>query len=156
MNDGIREGVKESETGPVQTTPTDRVSDFSSRFPRPTTLDRTEQRVKIERLCSRVGDWKGHPIDYFGELMLDDVFLVTASGMDRVFHVFLFEEAILFFEEEGKRSNPIRAFLKKLSASPPTLPKVLLKGRIYFRHIKQVVPLPTRVIKSECVLILGG
>ena len=49
MNDGIREGVlKESETGLFQTIPTNRIPDFSSHFPRRITLNKTEQRVKIE------------------------------------------------------------------------------------------------------------
>jgi len=146
------EGEKESETGPFQTMPADRVPD-SSRFPGRITLNRAEQRVKIESLRSRVSDWKGGHIDTFGELLLDDVFLVTKSHIDREFHVFLFEKLILFCKEAGqppKGVNLISAFLKKLAAPrPPTLPEILIKGRIFFRHLIQAVALPEKVIKTN-------
>jgi len=173
VNHGIRpsfvfeesEGAKESETGPFQTMPADRVPDLSSRFPRRITLNRTEQRVKIESLRSRVSDWKSHHIDNFGELLLDDVFLVTKSHIDRVYHVFLFEKMILFCKEAvqpqkggGKGTNRIGTFLKKLAApSPPTLPEIqentplVIKGRVFFSNVIQAVPRPEKVMASTVV-----
>ena len=156
MNDGIREGVKESETGPFQSMPTEGAPDFSSRVSPRITVNMIEQSVKVENLRSRVSNWNGDHIDNFGQLLLDDVFIVTKSEVDRVYHVFLFEEAILFFKEGGKRTNLIGTFLKKLAApSLRTVPEIqettplVVKGRVFFSNVIQAVPFPKKSMASE-------
>ena len=56
---------------------------------------RAENLATVKNLESRVEDWKGHHISNFGSLLLDDIFTVTKSEMDREYHVFLFEKIIL-------------------------------------------------------------
>ncbi|KAG6917233.1 hypothetical protein DXG01_003347 [Tephrocybe rancida] len=120
---------------------------------------RAENELTVKSLYSRIDDWKGHHLENFGELLLDDIFVVTKSDIDREYHVFLFEKIILCCKEalqqapngRGKvgKSNSI---LKKQVAPPPlTLPggvgqpvkkttPLLLKGRIFLGNVTQAVP----------------
>ncbi|KAJ7133529.1 Dbl homology domain-containing protein [Mycena epipterygia] len=54
-----------------------------------------ENEQTVKSLRTRVHDWRGHRVDDFGELLLDDVLVVTRSGIHREYHVFLFERIIL-------------------------------------------------------------
>ncbi|KAF5385945.1 hypothetical protein D9615_002660 [Tricholomella constricta] len=125
---------------------------------------RAENELTVKSLYSRVDDWKGHHLENFGELLLDDIFVVTKSDIDREYHVFLFEKIILCCKEalqqapngRGKvgKSNSI---LKKQAAPPPlTLPggvgqpvkkntPLLLKGRIFLGNVTQAVPVSARM-----------
>ncbi|KAG6889224.1 hypothetical protein C0992_005968 [Termitomyces sp. T32_za158] len=122
---------------------------------------RAENEMTVKSLQSRIDDWKGHHLENFGELLLDDIFIVTKSDVDREYHVFLFEKIILCCKEalpqqqngKGKvgKSNSI---LKKQAAPPPlALPggvgqpvrkttPLLLKGRIFLGNVTQAIPGP--------------
>ncbi|KZO93387.1 hypothetical protein CALVIDRAFT_529571 [Calocera viscosa TUFC12733] len=54
-----------------------------------------ENGQTVRGLRRRVEDWKGHHLDNFGDLVLDEIFMVTKGDQDREYHVFLFEKIIL-------------------------------------------------------------
>lgn len=112
-------------------------------------------------------DWKGHHIANFGELLLDDIFLVTKSDVDREYHVFLFEKIILCCKEvppnvqngikKPSKNNPL---LKK-QAVPAPLPlqgaaqgsrkttPLVLKGRIFLGNVTQAISVPPKTTGGE-------
>lgn len=104
----------------------------------------------------------------FGELLLDDVFLVTKSEVDREYHVFLFEKIILCCKEalpvpNGKKVGKSNSLLKKQPVPAPlSVPgasgqqkkkntPLLLKGRIFLNNVTQAVPTSPR--HSACASI---
>ena len=112
---------------------------------------RSENQQTVQSLESRVEDWKGHHLSNFGELLLDDIFMVTKMDIDREYHVFLFEKIILCCKEilpttpggstrKGSKSN---SMLKKQQMSlpggvgPPRKKStpLLLKGRIFLNNV---------------------
>ncbi|KZV62603.1 hypothetical protein PENSPDRAFT_670249 [Peniophora sp. CONT] len=111
---------------------------------------RAENSLTVENLSARVDDWKGHHVSHFGDLLLDDIFTVTKSEVDREYHVFLFERIILCCKEDlgigkDKRSKS-NSILKK--PQTPILPQtpnpsgntkkttpLILKGRIYLNNV---------------------
>ena len=120
---------------------------------------RAENLATLKNLEGRVEDWKGHHISNFGALLLDDIFIVTKSDMDREYHVFLFEKIILCCKEHipqpanGKKVGKSNSILKKPSspstslslpgAGPSNKKKstpLLLKGRIFLNNVTQAVP----------------
>ncbi|KAF8149558.1 rho guanine nucleotide exchange factor scd1 [Crassisporium funariophilum] len=123
---------------------------------------RAENDQTVKSLHTRIDDWKGHHLENFGELLLDDVFVVTKSDIDREYHVFLFEKIILCCKEAlaqpikgGKGTNKNGSILKKqLTPLPLTLPggngktqkntPLLLKGRIFLGNVTQAVSVPAR------------
>ncbi|THH00903.1 hypothetical protein EW026_g1702 [Hermanssonia centrifuga] len=118
---------------------------------------RAENLGTVKNLEGRVEDWKGHHISNFGTLLLDDIFTVTKSDMDREYHVFLFEKIILCCKEyiptgpNGKKVNKSNSILKKPGA-PPALnipggasskkknTPLLLKGRIFLNNVTSASP----------------
>ncbi|KAF9568221.1 rho guanine nucleotide exchange factor scd1 [Agrocybe pediades] len=124
---------------------------------------RAENEQTVKSLHSRIDDWKGHHLENFGELLLDDVFVVTKSDIDREYHVFLFERIILCCKEAlavpatkgGKATGKNGSILKKqpaplplngangLSQNQKNTP-LLLKGRIFLGNVTQAVPAPVR------------
>lgn len=116
----------------------------------------------------RVDDWKGHHVESFGPLLLDDIFVVTKSDMDREYHVFLFEKIILCCKEATstpqnlKKMSKNNSILKKQSVLPlPGMPgpirkttPLLLKGRIFLGNVTQAVPASPR--NSTCKSLLPG
>ena len=129
---------------------------------------RAENEQTVKSLHDRVSDWKGHHLEDFGELLLDDVFIVTKSEIDREYHVFLFERIILCCKEAvvpplkggkgGNKSNVIRK-----SAPPPlTLPggngkpqkttPLLLKGRIFLGNVTQAVSMPAEAVACKYII----
>ncbi|KAF9522646.1 hypothetical protein CPB83DRAFT_899456 [Crepidotus variabilis] len=124
---------------------------------------RAENELTVKSLHSRIEDWKGHHLENFGELLLDDIFVVTKSDIDREYHVFLFEKIILCCKEAAQQPNrgarganrTNSSILKKQGAPPPlALPggvgkpqkdtPLLLKGRIFLGNVTQAVPVPAR------------
>lgn len=115
---------------------------------------RAENQQTVQNLATRVDDWKGHHVSQFGELLLDQIFMVTKSEVDREYHVFLFERIILCCKEDlhqginGKKMGKSNSILKKpqtptVPATPPppgpakkTTP-LLLKGRIYLNNVTE-------------------
>jgi cell division control protein 24 len=114
----------------------------------------------VENLRDRVEDWKGHAITNFGELILDDIFMVTKSDVDREYHVFMFDKIILCCKEvmsmpmSARKMSKSNSILKKSAPVPPTptsLPggvgaptkkntPLLLKGRIFLTNVTQAIP----------------
>ncbi|KAJ7287566.1 hypothetical protein C8J57DRAFT_1284297 [Mycena rebaudengoi] len=125
-------------------------------------LKRAENEQTVKSLYNRVDDWKGHHLENFGELLLDDIFVVTKSDIDREYHVFLFEKIILCCKEalnappNGRKVSKSNSILKKPSApSTLSLPggvgaplkkstPLLLKGRIFLGNVTQAVPVSAR------------
>jgi cell division control protein 24 len=117
---------------------------------------RAENNQTVRNLEGRVKDWKGHHLSNFGNLLLDDIFTVTKSEVDREYHVFLFEKIILCCKEalqpppSGKRGGKNNSILKKQPApsagSVPGVPNkkkdtpLLLKGRIFLNNVTQAIP----------------
>lgn len=117
---------------------------------------RAENLATVKNLEGRVEDWKGHHISNFGTLLLDDVFIVTKSEMDREYHVFLFEKIILCCKEYmipggNKKVGKSNSILKKQGAPAPlNIPggpagkkkntPLLLKGRIFLNNVTSAVP----------------
>ncbi|KAF9462334.1 hypothetical protein BDZ94DRAFT_737129 [Collybia nuda] len=131
---------------------------------------RAENELTVKSLHSRIDDWKGHHLENFGELLLDDIFVVTKSDIDREYHVFLFEKIILCCKEAvvlppGARPKvgKSNSILKKQPAPPPlTLPggvgqpvkkttPLLLKGRIFLGNVTQAVPVSPRMSTSSAI-----
>lgn len=113
---------------------------------------RAENVQTVQNLASRVDDWKGHHVSQFGELLLDDIFIVTKSEVDREYHVFLFERIILCCKEDtsvagtSRKAGKSNSILKKPQANGPALSgstggskkkmtPLLLKGRIYLNNV---------------------
>ncbi|KAG6811144.1 hypothetical protein H0H92_008799 [Tricholoma furcatifolium] len=124
---------------------------------------RAENELTVKNLQSRIDDWKGHHTENFGELLLDDIFVVTKSEFDREYHVFLFEKIILCCKEALQQPPNGRgkvgkgnSLLKKQAAPPPlSLPggvgqpvkkntPLLLKGRIFLGNVTQASPGQTK------------
>lgn len=115
---------------------------------------RAENHQTVRNLESRIEDWKGHHISNFGELLLEDVFLVTKSDVDREYHVFLFQRIILCCKEmvalpsNARKVGKNNSILKKQAPSPLQIPTpggkkstpLLLKGRIFLNNVTQAVP----------------
>ncbi|KAI0087958.1 hypothetical protein BDY19DRAFT_891887 [Irpex rosettiformis] len=119
---------------------------------------RAENIATLKNLEGRVADWKGHHISNFGTLLLDDIFMVTKSEMDREYHVFLFEKIILCCKEytpvgpNGKRGGKSNSLLKKQGVPAPLSivssqagankknTPLLLKGRIFLNNVTSAVP----------------
>ncbi|KAH7108095.1 hypothetical protein BKA62DRAFT_764168 [Auriculariales sp. MPI-PUGE-AT-0066] len=116
-----------------------------------------ENRQTMKALESRVEDWKGHHITNLGDLLLDDVFTVTKSDVDREYHVFLFEKIILCCKEAvasdrgNRKSAKSGSLLKKPngpgtpgSGGPDAARKrgtpLLLKGRIFLNNVTGAKP----------------
>jgi cell division control protein 24 len=97
-------------------------------------------------------------LSQFGELILDDIFLVKKSGVDREYHVFLFEKIILCCKEaphnlNGKKAGKNGSILKKPSAVPlvggpgqsqKKNTPLLLKGRIFLNNVTKANPVSPR------------
>ena len=118
---------------------------------------RAENLATVKNLEGRVEDWKGHHISNFGTLLLDDIFTVTKSEMDREYHVFLFEKIILCCKEytptgpNSKKVSKSNSILKKPGVpSPLNTPgaasarkkntPLLLKGRIFLNNVTSALP----------------
>jgi cell division control protein 24 len=115
---------------------------------------RAENLQTIQNLTACVDDWKGHQLSKFGELLLDDIFIVTRSGVDREFYVFLFENVIICCKEgrsaaggNNKKVGKSNSLLKKPQANGLPVSGLAggskkdmvlsLKGRIYLNNLTE-------------------
>jgi cell division control protein 24 len=118
---------------------------------------RAENRQIVRNLETRIEDWKGHHISNFGDLLLEDIFSVTKSDVDRDYHVFLFQRIILCCKElapissSAKKVSKNNSILKKQVPTPLQAPNtggsrgkattpLLLKGRIFLNNVTQATP----------------
>ncbi|KAF9006175.1 Pleckstrin homology domain-containing protein [Cyathus striatus] len=99
-----------------------------------------------EDLRNRIIDWKGHPLSDLGPLQMYDLLSVRRDSAIREFYVYLFKEAIICVVEEKKRG--LGRLLSSASGltDNSSIPSnghsksvLRLKGRIYVRHIKNVI-----------------
>ncbi|CAE6398073.1 unnamed protein product [Rhizoctonia solani] len=124
------------------------------------TLRKVDNRNTVKALEARVEDWKGHQLHNFGELLLEDIFIVTKAEVDREYHVFLFEKIILCCKEVvvmdprkvgtiGKVGKSGSLLKKQQSIGPGGMPSpalggkkktpLLLKGRIFLNNVTKTV-----------------
>ncbi|ORX40656.1 hypothetical protein BD324DRAFT_13354 [Kockovaella imperatae] len=105
--------------------------------------DYKAKQATVRELLDRVEDWKGHELDKFGDLWLDDHFTVTKADSPREYHVFLFDKMLLCCKEiipERKKSTKNSSMLRKdKTASKVSIPvrKLALKGRIFVSNINR-------------------
>jgi cell division control protein 24 len=97
---------------------------------------RKDNLQSVSDLANRVEDWKGHDIASFGELLLQETFIVIKSENEREYNVYLFERIILCCKEvgaTGKKDKKSNSILKR----PPSqrINKLQLKGRIFVNNI---------------------
>ncbi|KAF7318746.1 Rho guanine nucleotide exchange factor scd1 [Mycena chlorophos] len=92
-----------------------------------------EKQETANLLRGRVADWKGHNPEHFGALLLDDVFVVTKSNVDREYHVFLFEKILLCCKEVVNRSSA--GHIVTYSAARQRTSPLTLKGRIFMNVV---------------------
>ncbi|GAA5888278.1 hypothetical protein JCM6882_008566 [Rhodosporidiobolus microsporus] len=97
---------------------------------------RKDNLQAVSDLANRVEDWKGHDIASFGELLLQETFVVIKSENEREYNVYLFERIILCCKEVGavgKKDKKSNSILKR----PPSqrINKLQLKGRIFVNNI---------------------
>lgn len=102
------------------------------------------KQATVRELVDRVEDWKGHEVDKFGDLWLDDQFTVTKADQPREYHVFLFSKMMLCCKEivpektskkYSKNSSMLRKDKTASKASMPEKRKLALKGRIFVSNI---------------------
>lgn len=108
------------------------------------------KQATVHELIELVDDWKGHDVDKFGPLHIDDHFTVTKDDQPREYHVFLFEKMMLCCKEitpEKKKQNKNSSMLRKDRGSSKGEPldkkKLALKGRIFVSNIKEATILPS-------------
>ncbi|GAA5915579.1 uncharacterized protein JCM6883_004237 [Sporobolomyces salmoneus] len=97
---------------------------------------RKENLQAVEDLGRRVEDWKGHDINSFGDLLLQENFIVIKNDNEREYQVYLFERIICCCKEVGavgKKDKKSNSILKR----PPSqrINKLQLKGRIFVNNI---------------------
>ncbi|KAG9121332.1 hypothetical protein FRC07_002742, partial [Ceratobasidium sp. 392] len=132
------------------------------------TQRKVENRNTVKALEARVEDWKGHHLPHFGELLLDEMFIVTKAEVDREYHVFLFEKIILCCKEVlpvdakkggkgamGKTNSMLRKQQSGAGGVPgtplmaPGTPggkkktPLLLKGRIFLNNVTKTSIVPS-------------
>ncbi|WVQ93206.1 hypothetical protein IAU59_000270 [Kwoniella sp. CBS 9459] len=99
----------------------------------------------VHDLRHRVVDYKTSGLDQLGSLKLFDLLCVRKGQLVREFHVYLFQEALICVSEERKTglrgifssSSSIRSDHSNGSHHGRGVLK--LKGRIYVRHVRQVI-----------------
>lgn len=110
-----------------------------------------ENELAVNELKERVEDWKGHELNSFGALVLEDTFTVVKNDSEREYHVYLFERIILCCKEVGVKLD------KKASKQSMSLKKNAshihanglkkkntqqLKGRIFIANVMSANPRP--------------
>ncbi|KAK4702603.1 hypothetical protein P7C70_g3619, partial [Phenoliferia sp. Uapishka_3] len=90
----------------------------------------------VEELKRRMHDWKGHSPEEFGRLQLFDYIHVRKEKNVREFLVYLFEEAILCVADDKKKG--LGKLVDNLAGVAKD-DKLRLKGRVYVRHIRNVI-----------------
>jgi cell division control protein 24 len=107
-----------------------------------------ENRITTNNLLRRVEDWKGHVPESLGLLAMDDELVVTKAGVDRLYHVYLFDKILLCCKEVADVKKPQRKHGKTLLSSAQSsaasnrmkLTPLTLKGRIFVYNLSRVIP----------------
>lgn len=100
------------------------------------------KQATVRELTERVEDWKGHEVEKFGDLYLDDHFTVTKADQPREYHVFLFERMMLCCKEvvPDRKEKKTKSALRKDKGRSNTVPekkRLALKGRIFVSNINR-------------------
>ncbi|KAJ7120764.1 Dbl homology domain-containing protein [Mycena crocata] len=104
---------------------------------------RADNARTVVSLQAHIIDWKGLSPDAFGGLLLHDVMIVRRTGVDRQYHVFLFEGIMLCCKEvlrdvdadtEEQEGWPIRKTRDRAKTAPWAL-----KGRIFVANMTRAV-----------------
>lgn len=96
------------------------------------------KQATVRELVERVEDWKGHEVEKFGDLYLDEHFTVTKADQPRDYHVFLFEKMMLCCKEvTGDRKKTKSALRKDKGRSAIEKKRLALKGRIFVSNINR-------------------
>ena len=106
-------------------------------------LRRSENELAVLELNKRVEDWKGHDINGFGALLLEDTFFVIKNESEREYHVYLFEKIILCCKEIGpssKKNSKSNSIISTKRQSAKKKPDLQLKGRIFINNVMETVP----------------
>ncbi|CAH7671680.1 expressed protein [Phakopsora pachyrhizi] len=118
------------------------------------TTRQRENELAVNDLKERVEDWKGHELNSFGQLVLEDTFTVVKNESEREYHVYLFERIILCCKEVGakldKKASKQSISLKKSSQGnyqntngPKRKNTQQLKGRIFIANVMSATPRPS-------------
>ncbi|KAJ7121833.1 Dbl homology domain-containing protein, partial [Mycena crocata] len=108
---------------------------------------RSDRARTLTALHARLVDWKGLQPDTFGTLLLDDIFTVHRAGVEREYHVFLFERILLCCKERPEDADGTQLKRKNNSILPSHTNRprnkrktpLVLKGRVLTAHITRVV-----------------
>uniref|UniRef100_A0A060T2M6 ARAD1A02662p n=1 Tax=Blastobotrys adeninivorans TaxID=409370 RepID=A0A060T2M6_BLAAD len=109
-------------------------------------LDNAES---VRDLQERLRDWRGHNLADFGELLHEGVFPVVKAGLEREYHLYLFENIILCCKESSNsmmskkginlsKKRPSVSGSAASSQSDTARSSLVLKGRIYMAYISSV------------------
>ncbi|KAI9286560.1 hypothetical protein BC943DRAFT_320941 [Umbelopsis sp. AD052] len=91
----------------------------------------------VQDLKRRVEDWKGYAVEQFGQLLLQDRFLMATNDAERELQVFFFEKILLICKEikdKNKLSKTNSISIKKKRRA-----SLQLKGKIFIASIIQIV-----------------
>jgi hypothetical protein len=95
-------------------------------------------RSITEDLEARIVDWKGYPLSSLGLLQLYNHLHIWCGKLHKDRHVYLFKVAIIFATEELKCQSWVQRYLPQGSRGA-----LILKGRIFIRHINAVADTST-------------
>ncbi|CAG8674600.1 15281_t:CDS:2, partial [Cetraspora pellucida] len=98
-----------------------------------------ENAAVVKDLERRVEDWKGHRIEQFGELLLEDVFTMSKDDSEREYHVYLFEKILLCCKETNSKKQQSKSQLLKNNNRKSKRASLQLKGRIFIHNITAAV-----------------
>lgn len=101
------------------------------------TKRKEDNRQAVLDLARRVEDWKGHDINSFGELMLQETFSVIKNDSEREYNIYLFERIILCCREVGPPSGKKSSKSNSIARRPPSRQpaRLQLKGRIFVNNV---------------------
>lgn len=101
-------------------------------------VNETQRRVEniaiVKELTEQLRDWRGHNLADFGELLHDGVFPVIKVGLEREYHLYLFENIILCCKE----AVPSKKSSMGLKRQKNKRVSLVLKGRIYMAYITKL------------------
>ncbi|KAJ7746306.1 Dbl homology domain-containing protein [Mycena metata] len=100
---------------------------------------RAENEQTVKSLRTRIDDWKGHNLEDFGDLLLDDIFEVVQNGVTREYHVFLFERMLFFCKEVSLQKKKMSILSSRSLYSPRRKSPLLNKGRVFPSSITHIV-----------------
>ncbi|KAM3584613.1 Guanine nucleotide exchange factor for Cdc42p [Umbelopsis sp. WA50703] len=91
----------------------------------------------VEDLKRRVEDWKGYAVEQFGQLALQDKFMMATNDAERELHVFFFEKILLICKEIKDKSKLSKT--NSISIKKKRRASLQLKGKIFIASIIQIV-----------------